>query len=120
VGDTLALIGFGPRGWGEQLAVATLMTISVSAAAFVTGMLIGVFGAWAKLGGGRVARGVADGYTTVLRGIPDLLVIYLFYFGGSAVMTGLGRMLGHEGFLGLSGFVVGMLAVGIVSGAYQT
>lgn len=114
------LIGFGPTGWGAQLAWATLMTIAVSAAAFATGIVFGVFGAWAKLAGGRMIRGVADGYTTVLRGIPDLLVIYLFYFGGSSVLTSLGKMLGRDGFIGLNGFLVGMLAVGTVSGAYQT
>lgn len=114
------LIGFGPNGWGAQLAWATLMTLSVSVAAFATGTVFGVFGSWAKLAGGRVLRGVADAYTTVLRGIPDLLVIYLFYFGGSSLLTSLGRMMGNDGFLGLNGFLVGMLAVGTVSGAYQT
>lgn len=114
------LVGFGPQGWGLQLAWATLMTLAVSAAAFATGAVFGLCGAWAKLSGGHVARGVADGYTTVLRGIPDLLVIYLFYFGGSSVMTSIGQMMGRDGFLGLNGFLVGMLAVGTVSGAYQT
>lgn len=102
------------------MAWATLMTISVSGAAFVTGIGFGVFGAWAKLAGGPVLRGLADAYTTVLRGIPDLLVIYLFYFGGSSLLTSIGTLMGHDGFLGLNGFLVGMLAVGVVSGAYQT
>ncbi len=114
------LIGFGPTGWGWQLVAATLMTLAVSAAAFVTGAVFGVLGAWAKLSGGRAVRGAADAYTTVLRGIPDLLVIYLFYFGGSALMTSIGKMMGSQGFLGLNGFLVGMLAIGTVSGAYQT
>lgn len=114
------LIGFGPQGWGGQLAWATLMTISVSVAAFATGVVFGIFGAWAKLAGGAVLRSAVDAYTTVLRGIPDLLVIYLFYFGGSSLLTSLGRMMGNDGFLGLNGFLVGMLAVGTVSGAYQT
>jgi octopine/nopaline transport system permease protein len=120
VASYFTLIGFGPHGWGAQLAYATLMTLAVSAAAFATGIVFGIFGAWAKLAGGRVLRGAADTYTTVLRGIPDLLVIYLFYFGGSSIMTSIGHMMGHNGFLGLNGFLVGMLAVGTVSGAYQT
>ncbi len=113
------LIGFN-GGWGLQLVRAGLMTLAVSIAAFGFGLVCGTFGAWAKLSGGRAVRGAADFYTTVIRGIPDLLVIYLFYFGGSQVLTSLGHAFGAEGFFGLNGFMVGMLAVGIVSGAYQT
>jgi octopine/nopaline transport system permease protein len=47
-------------------------------------------------------------------------VIYLFYFGGSSALSAVAHMLGNQGFFGLNGFLVGMLAVGIVSGAYQT
>ena len=67
-----------------------------------------------------MARGVADAYTTVFRGMPDLSVIYLFYFGGSQLLTPLGRCLRREGFVGLPAFLAGTLAVGVVSGAYQT
>jgi octopine/nopaline transport system permease protein len=96
------------------------MTVAVSTAAFFVGMTIGTVGAWAKISGGLVSRGAADVYTTVLRGIPDLLVIYLFYFGGSTLLTALNRELGGSGFVSMPAFLVGALAVGIVSGAYQT
>ncbi len=79
----LTLIGFGPQGWGWQLCLATLTTLAVSVAAYVVGLLFGTIGAWAKLSDLGFARGAADVYTTVVRGVPDLLVIYLFYFGGS-------------------------------------
>ncbi len=55
-----------------------------------------------------------------MRGVPDLLVIYIVFFGGSEVLTSIGHALGRGGFFGLNGFVAGALAVGIVSGAYQT
>lgn len=113
-------MGFGPRGWGLSMLVAAGMTIAVSTAAFFIGMAIGAAGAWAKIGGGLLARGAADLYTTVLRGVPDLLVIYLFYFGGSAVITAINRELGGDGFIGMPAFLVGAVAVGVVSGAYQT
>jgi octopine/nopaline transport system permease protein len=114
------LVGFGSQGWGLSLARAAGMTVAVSVAAFLTGIVFGMFGAWAKLGGSAVAHAVATAYTTVLRGIPDLLVIYLLYFGGSQAIGAAMRMFGHQGFFGLNGFVVGTLAVGFVSGAYQT
>ena len=56
----------------------------------------------------------------MLRGIPDLLVIYLLYFGGSAAMTAIGRALGAQGFVGINAFASGAIAVGIISGAYQS
>lgn len=114
------LIGFGKMGWGMALARAASMTVAVSMAAFVTGILFGMLGCWAKLSHSVVARGAATAYTTVLRGIPDLLVIYLLYFGGSQAIGAVAKMFGHQGFFGLNGFVVGTLAVGFVSGAYQT
>ena len=55
----------------------------------------------------------------MLRGIPDLLVIYLFYFGGSAALGAVGSLFGDEGFIGVPAFATGALAIGVVSGAYQ-
>lgn len=116
----LSALGFGPEGWGALLLRAAAMSVAVSVSAFALGMALGALGAWGRLSRSAAARGAALGYVTVLRGIPDLLVIYLFYFGGSEVLSAIGHLLGAQGFLGLNGFTVGMLAVGIVSGAYQT
>jgi octopine/nopaline transport system permease protein len=116
----LELMGFGPRGWGAAMLAAAAMTLAVSMAGFLLGTVVGSLIAWAKLAGGRALRGFADGYTTVLRGVPDLLVIYLFFFGGSAMVTAINRdWFGGQGFVPVPAFLVGMLAVGIVNGAYQ-
>jgi octopine/nopaline transport system permease protein len=114
------LIGFGPKGWGYQILDAALMTVAVSCSAFLIGLLFGTLGAFAKLSGRRPAMIVAGFYTTVVRGVPDLLIIYLFYFGGSSALSTIGRLFGAEGFIGVPAFLTGALAVGIVSGAYQT
>jgi octopine/nopaline transport system permease protein len=113
------LVGFGPNGWGWALLQATLMTLAVASCGFLVGALIGTFVAWAKLSKSLIARSFADGYTTVLRGIPDLLVIYLFYFGGSAALGAIAGLFGAEGFIGVPAFATGALAIGVVSGAYQ-
>jgi octopine/nopaline transport system permease protein len=118
--SALAPLGFGPAGWGDALLLAALMTLAVSVSAFFAGLVFGTLGAAAKIGGGSLLGWLAAGYTTLMRGVPDLLVIYLFYFGGSAVMTQMARWFGGTGFFGLNGFMVGVLAVGLVSGAYQT
>src|SRR5882672_9532731 len=116
----LELMSFGPNGWGPSMLLGAAMTLAVASCGFLLGAAIGTVGAWAKIAGGRVARSAADFYTTVLRGIPDLLVIYLFYFGGSALLSSLGRLFGETGFISLPGFAAGTLAIGIVSGAHHT
>lgn len=116
----LDLLGFGPQGWGPAMLLGAAMTIAVAGSGFILGAAIGTLGAWAKIAGGPLARGIADLYTTVLRGIPDLLVIYLFYFGGSSVMTALGHLFGAPGFVGFPGFAAGALAIGVVCGAHHT
>jgi octopine/nopaline transport system permease protein len=113
------LVGFGPNGWGFALLTAAGMTLAVALCGFVAGAVIGTLVAWAKLAGPLPVRAIADGYTTLLRGIPDLLVIYLFYFGGSAALGAIGALFGAEGFIGMPAFLTGAIAIGIVSGAYQ-
>lgn len=116
----LELIGFGPEGWGAALMMATGMTLAVAMGGFAAGSIIGAGVAGAKLSRNAALRAFGDGYTTVLRGIPDLLVIYLFYFGGSAVVSAIGHLFGAEGFVSFPGFIAGALAVGVTSGAQQT
>jgi len=115
------LMGFGPLGWGWYMMSAAGMTLAVSLSALAIGAILGSLAAAAKLSRSRVAYGIADAYTTVMRGIPDLLVIYLFYFGGSLAITVIAqRILQSNQFIGVPSFLTGALAVGVVSGAYQT
>jgi octopine/nopaline transport system permease protein len=118
--DLLDIVSFSPGGWGPAITIAAGTTIAIAVSGFLVGAVIGAFGAWAKTSGGPVVRVIADGYTTILRGIPDLLVIYLFYFGGSAAVTAVGRWFGASGFIGFPGFLAGACAVGITSGAQHT
>ena len=115
----LQMIGFGPTGWGGLLLVAALMTLCVTAVALLIGAILGSLVAWAKLSGSRIMRTIGGIYTTVFRGVPELLIIYLVYFGGSSAVTAIGTAMGYEGFLGLPSFAAGALAVGVISGAYQ-
>jgi octopine/nopaline transport system permease protein len=116
---TLELLGFGSTGWGALLLGATLVTLAVTAAALAIGAVLGTIVAGAKLSGNILAVTLGNVYTTVFRGVPELLIIYLIYFGGSSAITSLGKAMGYEGFLGIPSFLAGALAVGIISGAYQ-
>ncbi|MDQ0133816.1 octopine/nopaline transport system permease protein [Neorhizobium galegae] len=116
---TLELIGFGSTGWGALLLLGALTTLAVTATALAIGAVLGTIIAGAKLSGNWLLVAIGNLYTTVFRGIPELLIIYLIYFGGSSAVTAIGVAMGYEGFLGLPSFAAGALAVGIISGAYQ-
>jgi octopine/nopaline transport system permease protein len=116
---TLELIGFGSTGWGALLLLAALMTLCVTATALAIGAVLGAVIAAAKLSGSVILAALGNLYTTVFRGVPELLIIYLIYFGGSSAVTSIGKAMGYEGFFGLPSFLAGALAVGIISGAYQ-
>jgi octopine/nopaline transport system permease protein len=115
----IELLGFGVKGWGGVLVAAALMTVAVTLCALLIGAVIGALIAWARLSGNLAAGMLGIAYTTLLRGVPELLIIYIVYFGGSAIATAIGALLGGEGFMGLPTFVAGALAVGVISAAYQ-
>jgi octopine/nopaline transport system permease protein len=117
--STLELLGFGSTGWGALLLVAAGVTLAVTAVALFIGAVLGTIVAAAKLSGNIFLVALGNIYTTVFRGVPELLIIYLIYFGGSSAVTMIGKAMGYEGFLGLPSFAAGALAVGIISGSYQ-
>ncbi len=106
------LVGFGANGWGPALLRAALMTFLLSTVGFLLGAALGALGAFARLGGGRFARGAAFAYSALFRGAPDRLTIYLLYFGGSVALTTIGGWFGARGFIGLPGFATGAVAPG--------
>jgi octopine/nopaline transport system permease protein len=114
------LLGFGPEGWGLPLLWATGMTLAAAVCGFTLGAGFGVCGAACKLSRHTALRVMGKVYTTVFRGVPEILVVYLFYFGGSIALTHVMNLGGLPGFFSLPSFVIGVLAIGIVSGAYQT
>lgn len=118
--ETIELLGFGPQGWGLPLLKATGITLAAAVCGFLLGGILGVCGAAMKLSKILALRWVGNFYTTFFRGIPEILIVYLFYFGGSVVFTKVMTLSGFPGFYSLPAFLIGVIAVGIVSGAYQT
>ena len=116
----MELLSFGDKGWGDELFVATLMTIAVS----ITAMLIGFFFALIftplKLSKNKFLNLFANSYTTVVRGVPELLVIYLFFFGGSGAIMFVAQIFGYNEYIEINAFTTGAFAIGIISGAYST
>ena len=114
------LISFGDNGWGDELFVAALMTIAVAITAMLIGFLFALIFTPLKLSKYKILNLIANSYTTVVRGVPELLVIYLFFFGGSGAVMYVARIFGYDGYIEVNAFLTGAISIGIISGAYST
>jgi octopine/nopaline transport system permease protein len=114
------ILSFGKTGWGDELFYATLMTIAVSITAMLIGFLFSLIFTPLKLSNNKFLNFIANSYTTVIRGVPELLVIYLFFFGGSGAIMYVASIFGYFEYIEINAFITGSVAIGIISGAYST
>jgi len=116
----MELLYFGDNGWGDELFIATLMTIAVSISAMFIGFLFALIFTPLKLSKYKILNLIGNFYTTVIRGVPELLVIYLFFFGGSGAIMYVASIFGYFEYIEINAFITGSFAIGIISGAYST
>ena len=116
----MELLVFGKNGWGDELFFATLMTLAVAIAAMLIGFLFALIFTPLKISKNKILNFIANFYTTIVRGVPELLVIYLFFFGGSNAVMFVARIFGYDGFIEINAFITGAFSIGIISGAYST
>tara|TARA_B100000214_G_scaffold331247_1_gene272090 strand:+ start:87 stop:779 length:693 start_codon:yes stop_codon:yes gene_type:complete len=114
------LLVFGKTGWGDELFFATLMTLAVSITAMIIGFIFALIFTPLKLSKSKTLNLIGNFYTTVIRGVPELLVIYLFFFGGSGAIMYVASIFGYNEYIEINAFVTGSFAIGIISGAYST
>ena len=111
---------FGNTGWGDELFFATLMTIAVALAAVLIGFFLAAIFTAFKLSKNKILNLIGGIYTTVFRGVHELLVIYLFFFGGSGAVMYVAEIFGYNGYIEVNAFITGAISIGIISGAYST
>ena len=116
----MELLAFGDTGWGDELFRATLMTIAVSITAMLIGFSFAAIFTPLKLSKFKTLNLIANIYTTVIRGVPELLVIYLFFFGGTGAVMFVASIFGYNEYIEINAFITGAFAIGIISGAYST
>ena len=104
----------------DQLLSGTWITIKLALFSLVIAVLLGLIGAWAKLSANVAAQKVAGGYTLIVRGVPDLVLILLVFFGGQQLINQIGDWTGLWGYVELSQFAAGVGTIGIVFGGYMT
>jgi polar amino acid transport system permease protein len=118
--DKLALLGFGQGGWGLALLQGAFITISIALATLPFGLALGLIVALGKRSENAIARWFATVYTTVFRGVPELLTLYIIYFGVQILLQQLWQKLGLPGTFSMPPFVAGMVALGVVLSAFSS
>jgi len=118
-GPSLDLLALSPPGWGGNLLRGLAHSLQIAAGAFAFGLVIGLFGALGKLSGGPVTRDLLAVYTTVVRAVPELVLILILYFIGTDLLNRAAAALGY-GTVQVSGVAAGIWVLGIVQGAYAT
>ena len=116
----MELLSFGKTGWGDELFIATLMTIAVSITAMIIGFAFALIFTPLKLSKNKFFNLIANSYTTIIRGVPELLVIYLLFFGGTGAVMYVASIFGYNEYIEINAFITGAFAIGIISGAYST
>ncbi|MEZ5922858.1 MAG: ABC transporter permease subunit [Hyphomicrobiaceae bacterium] len=113
------LLALEPPGWGGVLLRGLVQSVKIAFGAYALGLLLGLGGALGKLYGGPVLRNLLEGYTTIVRAIPELVLILILFYAGTQSLSQLLEYLGY-GRITINGFIAGVLVLGFVQGAYST
>ena len=116
----MELLAFGDTGWGDELFYATLMTIAVSITAMIIGFSFAAIFTPLKLSKNKLLNFIANSYTTVIRGVPELLVIYLIFFGGNAVVMSIAKVFGYNKYIELNALTIATIAIAVISATYSS
>ncbi len=115
----LELLALSPPGWGGNLLRGLWHTIQIALGAYALGLLLGLGGALGKIYGGPVLRWSLEVYTTLIRAIPELVLILLLYYAGTDLLNTVLESAGFER-VDIDGLWAGIYVIGFVQGAYST
>lgn len=105
--------------WGPNFMRGLVASLQIAFGGYILGLLIGVSGAMGKIYGGPALKWALEIYTTLIRAVPELVLILLLYFAGTQLLSQLLSSMGY-GRVDISGLAAGIVVLGIVQGAYST
>ena len=109
----------GPNGWGPLLLKGAGVTIMLALASAPFGFAAGLLLALMRLSRSRAVRGACEAFTTLFRGIPDLLSLFIVYFGLQAALNWLGHLIAPDRAVTMDAFVAGAISLAVVTAAYS-
>lgn len=108
------------HGFGGQLLQGAVITLELALSSLFVGLILGLLGASAKLSTIKAIRWIAHTYTTIIRGIPELLTVLIIYFGATTVLMAIAGLFGYDEYIEVGAFAAGVTALGLTFGAYAT
>jgi polar amino acid transport system permease protein len=114
------LISWGPEGWLDDIAYGVFVTISLAVATLPVGLAIGFVVALAKQSDEASLRLAGNIYTTIFRGLPELLTLFLVYYGVQIGLQSLVQAIDPKATIEVNSFVSGMVALGVVFSSYAS
>jgi arginine/ornithine transport system permease protein len=106
------------KGYGHLLFEGALITLAVGVAALGVTLILGLLGALARLSPSRALQRLGLAYTVIVRGIPELVLMLLVYYGGTVLLQYLLSLGGEDVRVDINAFLAGTLVLGFVYGAY--
>jgi len=113
------LLALEPPGWGRVLLGGLWNSVQIAVGGYSLGLLLGTGGAMGKLYGGPITKDLLEVYTTLVRAVPELVLILILYYAGTDVLNQISAALGW-GPVDVSGLAAGIFVIGVVQGAYST
>ena len=107
------------HGYGASLLEGAGLTLAMAFGSLAVALVLGLAGAAAKLSRRPLLRGAAQVYTTLIRGVPDLVMMLLVFYGGQVLVNQVAERLGME-YVDVNPFVAGVGTIGFMFGAYFT
>ena len=114
------LVSFGDEGWGDEIARGTVLTVSLALATLPLGLLLGFFVALAKDSDEPSLRRSAEIYTTIFRGLPELLTLFIVFYGVQIILRQIAGLFVENPTIEINSFIAGMAALGLVFSAYAS
>lgn len=114
----MELLSFGDKGYGDEMFFGALITVELAVFGYLLALVFGVIIAVVSLKGRGVRWTLWRIYSSIFTGVPSLLVIFLFYFGGAEIVRALLAPLGFKVRLDMTPFAAGVAALAIVYAAY--
>ncbi|GEK47250.1 ABC transporter permease subunit [Halomonas pacifica] len=110
----------GLGDWAGPILAGALTTVQIAVLAYAIGLLLGLLGAGARLSPWAPLRGLATAYSTLIRAVPELLLIILLYYAGAQALDALLARLDMAGAVQITGFATAVGVLAFVQGAYMT
>jgi len=117
--DLLGLLAYGPTGWGDEILIGIWLTVRLALVTLPLGLLIGFLVALAKDSGEPSLVLAGDIFTTIFRGLPELLTLFIVYYGGQIVLQQIVAFF-TDTYVEISGFTAGVVALGLVFSAFSS